>query len=156
MQYSVGVTHQYEKILLIISLGIVYSGWSYGQKVQIPINRQGFHDNIDKEQLNADKLDGKQDGYVKVGDDENMNLQVTSAITKMVDDMQLEIERDTSLDHRLKVKYLSGLHQTLRDYNVKRAYNRIDAEEAPAMLQAYHQMMEADIKGKAYTPLPGS
>ncbi len=142
-----------KKALLIISLGIIYSGWSYGQKVQIPINRQGFHDNIDKEQLNADKLDGKQDNYVKVGDDENMNLQVTSALTKLVDDMQLEIEKDTSLDHRLKVKYLSGLHQTLRDYNVKRAYNRIDAEEAPAMLQAYHQMMKADIKGKSIYPI---
>ncbi|WP_333862060.1 hypothetical protein, partial [Chitinophaga sp.] len=68
-----------KKTLLIISLGIVFSGWSYGQKVQIPITRQGFHDNIDKEQLNADKLDGKQDNFVKVGDDENMNLQVTSA-----------------------------------------------------------------------------
>ncbi len=145
-----------KKALLIISLGIVYSGWSYGQRVQIPINRQGFHDNIDKEQLNADKLDGKQDGYVKVGDDENMNLQVTSALTKLVDDMQLEIELDTSLDHRLKVKYLSGLHQTLRDYNVKRAYKRIDAEEAPAMLQAYHQMMQADIKGKSIYPVARS
>ncbi|WP_341834447.1 hypothetical protein WJU16_15775 [Chitinophaga pollutisoli] len=141
-----------KKTLLIISLGIVFSGWSYGQKVQIPITRQGFHDNIDKEQLNADKLDGKQDNFVKVGDDENMNLQVTSALSKMVDDIQVEIERDTALDHRLKVKYLSGLHQTLRDYNLKRAYNRIDAEEAPAMISAYHQMMRADIQGKSIYP----
>src|SRR5690606_8205339 len=104
------------KLLLIISLGIVYSTTSFAQKVNIPISRQGFHDNIDKEQVNADKFDGKADNYVKVSEDQNMNLQVTNALTKMVDDLQVEIELDTALDHRLKVKYLSGLQQLLKDY----------------------------------------
>src|SRR5688500_7061768 len=105
------------KTLLIIALGITYSGLTYGQKVQIPISRQGFHDNIDKEQAAADKFDGKQDSFVKVSDDESMSLQVTNALLKQVDDIQNEIELDTALDHRLKVKYLSGLQQTLKDYN---------------------------------------
>lgn len=141
------------KILLIISLGIVFSGSSFAQKVNIPISRQGFHDNIDKEQVNADKFDGKADNYVKVSDDQNMSLQVTNALTKMVDDLQVEIELDTALDHRLKVKYLSGLQQLLKDYNTKRAYRRIDAEEAPAMVQAYRGMMQADVKGKSIYPI---
>lgn len=141
------------KILLIIVLGIVYSGWSYGQKVQIPISRQGFHDNIDKEQVAADKFDGKQDDRVKVSDDESMNLQVTNALLKQVDDIQTEIELDTALDHRLKVKYLSGLQQTLKDYNSKRAFKKIDAEEAPAMVHAYRAMMHADIKGESIYPI---
>ncbi|WP_343305237.1 hypothetical protein AAHN97_27285 [Chitinophaga niabensis] len=143
------------KLLLIICLGIVHSNWvsAQPQQVKIPIQRQIFHDNIDKEQVTADKFDSKTDNYVKVGDDEAMNLQVTNALLKQVDDIQLEIERDTALDQRLKVKYLSGLQQVLKDYNSKRAFRRIDAAEAPAIVQAYRNMMLADIKGKSIYPI---
>ena len=138
---------------ILLTLGIVYSGWSYGQKVQIPISRQGFHDMIDKEQAAADKFDGKLDNYVKVSDDETINLQVTNALLKQVDDIQVEIELDTALDHRLKVKYISGLQQTLKDYNSKRAFKKIDVEEAPAMVHAYRAMMHADVKGESIYPI---
>lgn len=140
------------KLLVIITLGIIYSGSSFAQKINIPISRQGFHDNIDKEQVNADKFDGKTDNLVKVSDDQNMNLQVTNAIFKVVDDMQVEIELDTALDHRLKVKYLSGIQQLLKDYNTKRAYRRIEADEAPSMVLAYRNMMHADVKGQSIYP----
>jgi hypothetical protein len=143
------------KLLLIICLGIVHSNWvsAQPQQVKIPIQRQIFHDNIDKEQVTADKFDSKTDNYIKVGDDEAMNLQVTNALIKQVDDIQLEIERDTALDQRLKVKYLSGLQQVLKDYNSKRAFRRIDAAEAPSIVQAYRSMMQADIKGKSIYPI---
>ncbi len=141
------------KTLLIISLGIVHSGWIFAQQqVQIPITRQIFHDNIDKEQVAADKFDGKVDGFVKVSDDQSLNLQVTNALIKTVDDIQMEIERDTALDQRLKVKYLNGLYLVLKDYNNKRAHRHINAEEAPAMIQAFRNMMHADIKGKSIYP----
>ena len=122
------------------------------QKVDIPIGRIGFHDNIDKEQAAALKFDGKADDLVKVSDDQTINLQVTNALIKQVDDMQNQIELDSSLDHRLKIKYLSGLYVMLHDYNMKRAYHKIAAEEAPTMVQAYREMMKADIKGQSILP----
>src|ERR1044072_2626769 len=123
------------------------------QKIDIPIGRQGFHDNIDKEQAAAAKFDGKADDFVKVSDDKTINLQVTNAIIKQVDDMQMDIERDTLLDHRLKIKYLSGLYVMLHDYNSKRAYRNIDPAEAPAMVAAYRDMMKADIHGQSILPI---
>lgn len=123
------------------------------QKVDIPIGRLGFHENIDKEQAAAAKFDGKADDFVKVGDDQTINLQVTNALLKQVDDLQLDIERDSLLDHRLKIKYLSGLYSMLRDYNSKRAYRKIEPEEAPAMVSAYRDMMRADIKGETILPI---
>lgn len=122
------------------------------QKIDIPIGRIGFHDNIDKEQAAALKFDGKADDLVKVSDDQTINLQVTNALIKQVDDMQTQIELDSSLDHRLKIKYLSGLYVMLHDYNMKRAYHKIQAEEAPVMVQAYRDMMMADIKGQSIRP----
>ncbi|MGX5818567.1 hypothetical protein ACWKWU_10245 [Chitinophaga lutea] len=139
------------KILLVILSGIAYAGTVAAQN--IPIQRQIFHDNIDKEQTAADKFDGKADNHVKVGDDESVNLQATNALLKQVDAIQLEIERDTALDHRGKVKYLTGLQQVLRDYNMKRAYRRLDAADAPAIVAAYKAMMLADIKGKSIYPI---
>ncbi|RFS23824.1 hypothetical protein DVR12_07990 [Chitinophaga silvatica] len=118
----------------------------------IPITRQGFHDNIDKEQSAALRFDGKADDLVKVSDDQTINLQVTNALIKEVDDMQKEIEANDSLDHRLKVKYLSGIYVVLKDYNYKRAHHNIEPEEAVVMIQAYDKMMHADIKGQTIAP----
>ncbi|PSL48803.1 hypothetical protein CLV51_101131 [Chitinophaga niastensis] len=136
-------------MLVAFSVSLVRAQNSH---IQIPITRQGFHDNIDKEQAAADKFDGKADDLVKVSEDQTINLQVTNALLKEVDDMQVEIERDSALDHRLKVKYLSGIYVMLKDYNQKRAHHNIDPEEAPAMIQAYRNMMHADVKGQSILP----
>ncbi|WP_106526084.1 hypothetical protein [Chitinophaga niastensis] len=136
-------------LLVAFSVSLVRAQNSH---IQIPITRQGFHDNIDKEQAAADKFDGKADDLVKVSEDQTINLQVTNALLKEVDDMQVEIERDSALDHRLKVKYLSGIYVMLKDYNQKRAHHNIDPEEAPAMIQAYRNMMHADVKGQSILP----
>lgn len=153
------------KLLIIISLGVFQCGGLYAQNgngsshVQIPIGRQGFHDNIDKEQADALKFGQKGDGkpeLVKVSEDRSLNLQVTNALIKQVDDIQLDIERDSALDHRLKVKYLSGVQVMLKDYNTKRAYGRINPEEAPAMVQAFRSMMKADIAGNSILPYVSS
>ncbi|GAA0535208.1 hypothetical protein [Chitinophaga japonensis] len=144
------------KFLILLFLAASQGGWVYAQSAQqvdIPIGRLGFHENIDKEQAAAVKFDGKADNMVKVGDDQTINLQVTNAIVNQVDDIQLDIERDTLLDHRLKVKYLSGLYSILHDYNGKRAYRKIDPAEAPALIAAYRDMMKADIKGESILPV---
>ncbi|WP_440132671.1 hypothetical protein [Chitinophaga sancti] len=144
------------KKIIIVLLLIAFQGSlvhaQSTQKIDIPIGRIGFHDNIDKEQAAALKFDGKADDLVKVSDDQTINLQVTNALVKQVDDMQTQIELDSSLDHRLKIKYLSGLYVMLRDYNTKRAYHKIQAEEAPVMVEAYRNMMAADIKGQSIKP----
>ncbi|QJB33969.1 hypothetical protein HF324_22720 [Chitinophaga oryzae] len=142
------------KILLLLLLAASQSSLVHAQNghLQIPISRQGFHDNIDKEQAAAAKFDGKADDLVKVSDDQTINLQVTNALLKEVDDMQIEIERDSALDHRLKVKYLTGLYTVVKDYNQKRSRRKIEPEEAPSMISAYRNMMRADIKGKSIEP----
>ncbi|RPE14039.1 hypothetical protein EGT74_11175 [Chitinophaga lutea] len=132
---------------------MVFGGWVSAQQIKIPIQRQIFHDNIDKEQQAADKFDGKTDNFVKATEDEAINLQVTNALMKQVDAIQVEIEQNEALDQRLKVKYLTGLQQVLKDYNTKRSFRRIEADEAPSIVQAYRNMMLADIAGKSIYPV---
>lgn len=144
-----------KRIIIILLLAILEGGLTHAQttqKVDIPIGRIGFHDNIDKEQAEALKFDGKADNLVKVSEDQNINLQVTDALIKQVDDMQKQIELDSTLDHRLKIKYLSALYVMVHDYNSKRNYHKIAAEEAPAMVKAFRNMMKADMKGESILP----
>ncbi|TWF44208.1 hypothetical protein FHW36_101126 [Chitinophaga polysaccharea] len=142
------------RFLLFFALAVftVSSLMAQSSHHPIPISRQGFHDNIDKEQAAAAKFDGKADDFVKVSEDQTTNLQVTNALLKEVDKMQQEIEDNDALDHRLKVKYLSGIYVMLKDYNTKRARHKIDPEEAPAMVTAFRDMMHADIKGQSIAP----
>ncbi|UPK70884.1 hypothetical protein [Chitinophaga filiformis] len=143
-----------KRIITIIFMLVSLQDLLYAQtqKVEIPIGRIGFHDNIDKEQAAALKFDGKADDLVRVSDDQTINLQVTDALIKQIDDMQTQIELDSALDHRLKIKYLSGLYVMIHDYNIKRSYRRIAPEEAPSMVQAYRDMMKADIRGASILP----
>jgi hypothetical protein len=144
-----------KKTIIILLLAACYSSLLSAQSVQkvdIPIGRQGIHDNIDKEQAIALKFDGKADDLVQVSEDQTVNLQVTNAIVKQVDAMQQQIELDSTLDHRLKMKYLTGLYTTLHDYNQKRAYHKIAPEEATDMINAYREMMKDDIKGQSILP----
>ncbi|MCK7559151.1 hypothetical protein MKQ70_30945 [Chitinophaga sedimenti] len=134
---------------------VICTKWKWQQWFADTDWSPGFHDNIDKEQAAALKFGAKGEAkpdVVKVSDDRSLNLQVTNALIKQVDAIQVDIERDSAMDHRLKVKYLSGMHQVLRDYNTKRAYGRIHPEEAPAMVAAYQNMMKADVAGKSILP----
>lgn len=144
-----------KKTIILLLLAVTCGSFLHAQSVQkvdIPIGRQGIHDNIDKEQATAVKFDGKADDLVKVSEDQTINLQVTNAIVKQVDDMQMQIELDSTLDHRLKMKYLTGLYTTLHDYNQKRAYHKIAPEEATDMITAYKAMMHDDINGQSILP----
>ncbi|ATL47076.1 hypothetical protein COR50_07690 [Chitinophaga caeni] len=142
------------KFLLFVVLGMFCCNAIFAQSnnLQIPIGRQIFHDNIDKEQAAAEKFDGKADKFVKVSDDRNINLQATNAILSQVDALQKEIELNNDLDHRLKVKYLTGIAAVLKDYNQKRSYGKNNPEEIGAVIQAYENMMHADIEGKSILP----
>lgn len=125
----------------------------HAQHPQIPIGRQGIHESIDKEQVAADKFDGKQDNAVSVGEDATINLEVTNALVTQVDKMQDQIELDSALDHRLKMKYLTAINQVLHLYNQNRSYHKIEPADAPDMIKVFQQMMQADMKGESVAPL---
>ncbi len=85
-------------------------------KYKIDIRRVKLHEDIDKSQLQLLKSDGRDDQLISVLPDEDVNLLVTDVFIRQVNLVQDSLERSTVLDHRLKVKYLTGLENLLKGY----------------------------------------
>jgi len=107
------------------------------------------HEAIDKEQKNIMNSDGKADNIFTVSSNDQINFFVTSALTNRVDRVQYKIEKDTLLDHRLKVQYLKGLENTLRFFSLNWKSKNVNASSLPVIISAYEKCMQKDIAGES-------
>jgi 23S rRNA U2552 (ribose-2'-O)-methylase RlmE/FtsJ len=82
----------------------------------IDIRRVKLHEDIDFWQQKILETDGRKDDLVYAVRDEDINLLITDLVTRGVNVVQDSIEQSKKLDHRLKVKYLTGLQHMLKNY----------------------------------------
>jgi uncharacterized protein YsxB (DUF464 family) len=115
--------------------------------------RMIFHDNIDKEQLNALKADGRADSLVRLSGDEAVNAAVTYTIVNQVNTLQNRIECNPAFTNNDKLKYL----RTLRDMVSRTVQGWRDRSfrfvNTPPLIGAFTQMMEADKRGESIETL---
>jgi hypothetical protein len=120
----------------------------------IPINRRIFHDNIIKEQQRADRADGKLDGLLKVSNIEEVNLQVTDAIYRRVDNLRNSIERNTALaTNNDKVRYLKFVESLVKNFNTNWKAHKISPTLAPALIDNFSAILKMNINGENMAPL---
>ncbi len=84
--------------------------------VTVPFQRVRFHDRIKEEQVKCDKADGKADSIIKVGKNEEINLQVTDALTRRINDILCFIEsnpKDPSNNE--KIRQLNFVEEMVRN-----------------------------------------
>jgi hypothetical protein len=102
--------------------------------------RQLNHDYIDKEQKAfADNKTSSQ-----ISTTREVEFYIHQSIQNKVDEIQFNIEKDTILDHRLKVQYLHGLANVLKYINNNRRSSTYAASYIPATISSYEKLMEAD------------
>ncbi|HEX5023920.1 MAG TPA: hypothetical protein VFV68_01555, partial [Agriterribacter sp.] len=115
-------------------------------KKKVDIARVRYHENIEKEQQLALHFNGGNGSSIHASANNDINALVTNALIKDVNTLKDSIESDAQLDHRLKVKYLSGLENLLKEFNAgwrSKTFNAVFAQE---LLQNYKQLMATDIK----------
>ncbi len=89
----------------------------------IPMNRSLFHDNILKEQVKADKADGRLDSLVSVPGDSALTYSLSNALLFKIDSMKTMIEnmpaynREPVTDNQLRIRYLRAVWEMMRSYN---------------------------------------
>ena len=121
-------------------------------KLTVPMNRVLWHENIDKEQKRLDKLDGKNDGVFKLTDSDDLNLQVSDALTRRVDALQYKIEKATE-NPNVKIGLLRSLRELLQAYLNQLKGKKSLATISTQLIDAYETCMQLQLSGSSLLPV---
>jgi hypothetical protein len=136
-------------ILTFLFCCTTFVAWSNADtgRLAIDIRRVQLHEDIDALQVKLYSVDGKQDKIIAASRDIDLNLLLTDVYTRQVDMLQNEIEKDSTLDHRAKIKYLTGLKITLEGGYTTLRTAQLSAESAIQLFDAYKVYYTKDKAG---------
>ncbi len=125
--------------------------------VVIPLNRQLFHDRIDNEQSLLDKEDGKIDGMIRVAANEAVNLQVTDALLRRLNEYQYSVEtNDSIVSNNEKIRQLNFIEVFSRNFRISWRQKKVDPSLAPLLVDVFHQAWIANRQGASILPFIAS
>lgn len=108
-----------------------------------------FHDLVDKQQsLLFDKHDS-----LELSDNEAINNHVEDILVREIDELQEQIELDSTINGQVKVKSLKSIETMLRDYNLYKNKKDYPVSMAPALLKAFKEALLLDRKGESIEPV---
>ncbi|HEX9509018.1 MAG TPA: hypothetical protein VF939_00950 [Puia sp.] len=117
-------------------------------------DRMLWHDNVDKEQQRLVILGGgKYDSVIRLSKDETVNYEVTDALVRQVDEIQQQIEFDSTLNTNNKKKYLRALEFLLRGFHQAYDGKEIQPAAAPLLVASFEKAMALDKKGQSIEPV---
>lgn len=122
-------------------------------KKKIDITRIRYHENIEKQQKIALHYKGGDGTIVRVSHNAEINDFVTNALVDKVNVLRDSIEAASNLDHRLKVKYLTGLENLLKGFNAGCRNKTFNPVLADALVNNYKTLMYADIRKEDISPI---
>ncbi len=132
------------KFLVFITLFFAGKAFAFSDTTTVPIYRVIFHDNIKTEQKNADRLDGKEDGRLRVGSNEDINDQVSDALYRKTNELRNWIEsNDRIATNNDKVRFLKYVENVLIYFRVDVRARQISAVELPALLKTFDKIIRA-------------
>lgn len=141
-------------ISILISTLFPISVFANNDTTNIPLGRQIFHDRIKDDQKLADKADGHLDGVIKVSENPDVNLQVTDAIFRKVNVLRNDIEINNDIPtNNDKVRYLRYLDDLLKEFINNWKTHKLNPSLAPLLVQNFHEIYNANIKGESMAPL---
>ena len=136
-------------------LGSSSQGQNANYTFKVAMERRLWHDNIDKQQKKLLSADGQ----VHISSDQSVNLQIANAMIDKVDQLQQQIELDSTLNNQDKIKYLRNLDYVLQGYNTNLNKAGYPATIAPELIKAFkkcvdldrnHESIESVIKSSSY------
>jgi hypothetical protein len=117
-------------------------------------DRMIWHDKVDQEQQRLIVLgNGKSDSVIRLTGDDAINLQITDALCRQVDELQQQIEFDSALNSNGKKKYLRGLESMLTGFEKGYQSRQIPASMAPDLVAAFREAMRLDEESLSIEPV---
>ena len=121
-------------------------------RLDVPMNRVLWHENIDKEQKRSDKLDGKVDGVFKLTNNDDLNLQIADALLRKIDQLQFNIE-NSGKDANTKIGHLRGLKELIQEFNNQIKTKKSVAAFAPELIAGYSECIQLQSAGMSLKPV---
>ena len=122
-------------------------------RIQIDIRRLKLHEDIDGYQKQMLSLGGGSQYSATISKDPDLDLLYTDTYTRQLDLLQTEVEVNPLLDHRVKVKYLTGLTLMMKGFIDSWQAGKIPAGQGVVLFSAYKTYMNADIEANSILPL---
>ena len=144
------------KILFLVIIGCAISSSSFAlsDTTDVPIYRVGFHDKIKAQQKRADLIDGHLDGFIKVGDKEEISLEITDAIIRKVNVLRNDIEINPKLpSNQDKIRYLRYVEFMVRDFVDGWRSHLLTPDMAPLLVDNFTEIYKANILGENMSAL---
>jgi len=117
--------------------------------MKVSRDRELWHGNIDKQQKKIIQLNSQG----KIAADTTISLHIMDALTRGIDEMQNDIEMDSTLSGQGKIKYLRSIDFLLQGYLSNLNRRDFPASLAPALVKAFAQCMELDKQHKSFAPV---
>jgi hypothetical protein len=129
--------------------------FAYGDTCCIPIGRKTRHEDIKKEQLLFDKMDGKLDGVFKAGNNEDVNNFLTELLNRKPNEWRQWIEKnDTQIPtNNDKVKYLKYVADALSYFRAAVKEKSIAADELQNYFTTFETALKARAEGTTVVPI---
>lgn len=122
-------------------------------RIQIDIRRLKLHEDIDGFQKQMLLLGGGSQYSAAISKDPDLDLLYTDIYTRQLDLLQTEVEVNSVLDHRVKVKYLTGLTLMMKGFIDSWQAGKIPAGQGVVLFSAYKTYMNADLEASSILPL---
>lgn len=121
---------------------------------KIPLFRQVFHDKIDKEQQLLDKRDGREDNLLHVNKNEEINLHVSDAVFRRVDELQTWVETNSSIvTNNDKIRYLRLIEDVVRASRNEWAKKEIKPVDFPKLFIGFDEAIKAVAANNSILPV---
>ena len=136
--------------LLLIALTPVFA---LQDSVIVPIFRQLFHDKINDEQIQLDRLDGKIDGLIRATHKLEINLAITDIMTRKIDEFENYVELNNKLaTNNQKIRYLSYIENLLKAFRHSWRLKEFNPVYAPLLVETFEKIMKANIDSLSMAP----
>ncbi len=140
-----------KKYLIFYLLLIAFTpAFAVEDSVIVPIYRQLFHDKINDEQLQLDKLDGKLDGQIRVTNKSEINLVITDIMTRNINALQIYVEKETKIkSNNEKIRYLGYIENLLKAFRNGWRSKEFNPVYTPILVTSFEKILKGDVDNES-------
>ncbi len=143
-----------KKILLhlLVLLGSLHTH-AQCENTPVPFQRVRFHDRVKEEQVKCDRADGRLDSIIKVGNNEEINLQVTDALNRRIKEILCFIEANPKIPtNNDKIRQINFVEEIVSAFRLNWKGKRLNPALAPVLIDNFEKILKANIDSQSMAP----